>query len=267
MLPGGRMNAVAACEQQGYHIVGCILLPHCATCFVSLHDPLPVPMPCIMYDHFSRTLMDHTGLCCTPLRNPIGPHLQLNGDGLVYLHCHCSDPSSLRCRAGSVLLLAAVREFMAGAVFNRQFPWYRYVVNWNLSPELRYEGSIYHRGTHYIYLRSRDREAFAKVVTGLHGAEITNFLFGAEHFAFEGAGWILLRCTSCDMSESAARRCARKVSKFYKQCLSNYGGHGLPIPAAPPREELQRQRQLNRATQGGPCCCDVICFPGGFESP
>lgn len=260
------MNAVASCEGRGFHIVGCILLPHCATCFVTLHDPLPVPLSCIMFDHFSRVLMGHTGLCSTPLRIPIGPHLQLNGDGLVYLHCHCDDPTSLRCRAGSIILMAAVREFMAGTVYNQQFPWYRHIVNWHLSPELRYEGSIYHRGTHYIYFRSRDRETFEKVVKGLHAAGITDFLYGAENCIFEGAGWIVLRCTSCDMSDYASRRCARTAAKFYKQCLVNYGERGLPIPSSPPREELQRQRRLNRASQGGPCCCDVICFSGGFDS-
>lgn len=255
------LNTVEACDNTAAHIIGCVVLPRSASCFSDLQDEFPIPMLYIL-DHFSRVLLAHTGLCSTPLRAPFRVQPTVCGDGIFYLHCHCDDPGSLRCISGRHILIAFIREVVTGTVYNTHFPWYRQIVNWHAHEFFRYEGSIIYQAVHYIYYRARSANLLHSIVTGLHARHISNFIWGAQNNVFSGAGWIILPCHSCDLTEAAARRCADKAKKFYKRCLQ---AAGLSVPGSACEDEIRRQQHIRRAIRGGPCGCDVVSTPRAFE--
>lgn len=182
--------------------------PSCIA-FVLTYE-LPIPWP-YLTDALEERILKHCSTrCCLPaLIIPPFFRSALTGRETWTLHCHCDQPNTLQCMAGSAVTARFVQQFVDGTYFNSVFWFYYQYVNEYAYKEARYVGSSVVNGIHFICLRFARKKYLRACLEIDYG----------PHLICSGIGqWVILLCKSCaDGTESSARACMYRTREIVEK--------------------------------------------------
>lgn len=182
----------------------------CSGFAVFMEWPVPWHMVLTSYEwHLMKTYMKVCISCATiDLRRSSVIH----GNEVWTLHCHCSKPDSMQCKAGGILLATWFHRVVYGAALNMRCLWYREVVNYRMPKEVMFVGSVYIRGRHLIYINVR-YDVHAQLVKEMVSWGWCQHAYGIMN------NMLVLCCTYCaDLSERRMRCCAKRTRRL--MCLA-----------------------------------------------
>ena len=226
------------CDHADYHNVSSVRGLPCAAGFTLLQE-FPVPWDMILTPEEIKILKRCMSVCLCPATLDLVRAQMVSGYERWILHCHCSSPGSLQCRAGGTLLAVWFRRVIYGCMFNQRFPWYRQIVNRNMPKEIMYMGSVFMRGRHLIYCRIW--------YDGHVGSIIPNMSFGWSALNYGLLNnMVIMCCTYCEnMSEIRMRCCARRTRRLMLKAVGIIVRETCdPDPICSSRTEPRRQRLL-----------------------
>lgn len=232
---------------------------------------VPIPWGELLTCSESRFLFK---TCCPPCRYPLivsGMKHPYYSTGVSFLlHCHCSQPLSLRCLSMASFLKHRLVEYLQGCYFNNSLHWYRTVVNWHgPTHRIMYVGSVMRPDMHHIYVQ---------LCYGSMGWNLLRTNFGSlSKLPFEvfredlRATVVVFFCSFCPAvgagdGETCARR-LRKTLRLMYQCLyfrslldsvrnNHWGGYRQPSC------HRQHERALfNYHAHGSPIPYQMCCEP------
>lgn len=183
----------------------------CVGFTVFMEWPVPWDMILTSYEwHMMKTFMNVCVSCATiDLRRSSVIH----GNEVWTIHCHCSRPGSLQCKAGGILLATWFHRVVYGASINQRCIWYREVVNYGMPKEVMYVGSVVCRGRHLIYLNVR-YDVHAEIARAMVSWGWCQHAYGVMN------NLIVLCCIYCaDLSEIRLRCCAKRTRRLMRRAV------------------------------------------------
>ncbi|AEK98471.1 E4 34K [Titi monkey adenovirus ECC-2011] len=198
----------------------------------------PAPFHFFLSPYEQHLMRQYMHVCACPATLVIVHCRMIRGSEVWMLHCHCSRPGSLQCRAGAVLLRRWFYLLVVGSLVNLRIPWYRPWVNDHMPKEMMYVGSVYVRGLHLIYINVRYDEHAEHLI------RTVNFGLSAFHYGVMN-NMLVLVCSYCRTGEEIRFRCcARRTRRLLARSvreLDSISRH--PLRAS--RTERQRQRMFD----------------------
>lgn len=166
-----------------------------------------------------------------------GDSKYIHGNEILQLHCHCSNPFSLQCKAAAAMFKVVVKNYLKGAGFNKKYPFYREIVNSRVQYGAKYFGSVYFKNIHYIYFNIASANMWSlvkeKVALG-------------KHYAINGRWgfYIILVCENCTLTAPSVELCAAKskavLERMYNVLRENSDWKGVSAKIA----ETKIQKKL-----------------------
>lgn len=204
------------CDTLHLHNVGEVRALPCCAGFIMLQEwPVLWDMVLTRWEMYVMRTYMNVCVCCATM--DVESRQLVHGYERWILHCHCSRPGSLQCRAGAVVLARWFKMLVYGAMINQRCLWYREVVNYNLPKEVCYVGSVFVRGRHLIYLKIM-YDGHIQLVLG-------HMSFGWSALSYGILNNLLvLGCSYCkDLSEIQMRCCARRTRSLMLRAVRIIG--------------------------------------------
>ncbi|ARQ79796.1 E4 34K [bat adenovirus 10] len=197
------------------HIVAEVTSLPSAACFW-VNYGLPVPWKLILEKfelHLYNHLLDLCWKCCG---TDCYVKWRVSGFESWHVHCHCDKKGSLQCLAGAAIKKHFLQDLIIGSNYNLKFPFYRRYVNTAVPTDvIRYEGSIFFRGKHLIYIQLLSQDQRSKDIYEV-------FFRDTNHYFNSTTCKVILLCTSCvSLTEIAACSCMRNTKKIMLKLLSH----------------------------------------------
>lgn len=157
--------------------------------------------------------------------------------------CHDQHENTLQALARRVVVTQLLKELVSGFEYNLKFPFYRKIVNKNLSFRILYEGSLVFRGKHLIFVKIN----YWGDISRIRKLKFSNAVICR---GFTGV-YLVLFCDSCsNMAEYSARLCAANTR--VKLVLVAHNCDTFSLEAS--EYEKRKQNDIQRLTYK-PCVC------------
>ncbi|AEP16427.1 E4 34K [Equine adenovirus 1] len=244
------MEPGATGDNRGDHITSVVRADKSLNGFALCYE-IPIPWSFILSRHEQILLGEHTRAPGVELL--VGDHCCVSEPQRWQVRCRCGDPMSLSCLAGKKVLTDIIRKFLEGAAFNRNQLWYREYVNEGHPDSVQYVGSIFYRGTHFIYLLLDSYyvilDLFLEAVGRCFNPDMGVFVKGFYNY------WIILKCCSCpNYAFPCFGTCAVRVRRLVDAMLAELDKiPGVFVHRTTSRAERRRQRCLRQGIQYGRC--------------